>query len=586
MIWQTCPKSTQHPSIGESMSTSSGVSSSGTLLQVVRAGCALTSRVLAIAGLVAGAAGAQSAVQKWGEPPALQLEGAHDLTIDAVEGTVSKLARFKRGDVVRIVVTNLNPFLFSYDVQIADPDTVFEAKPATFFLMAFKPLGFALPDGPGGATGPSVANILSVAALDADLRKKLENAGCAAAVPPKKRTAAERAFAVSLAALEATQQGFVPLVSHSSTLLREAMKIDGAYASTVGHLHDASLAAAAIRDVSESAAGQLLTHAVNLRSLAFDLELGLPTYAARIREGLNAARANDTTFAGCKGFAALTKAWTDDDEAAGLLARMLPTLDQRRVTVLGVQSILARAATDRGLYYYVAMVKRYDRPTDVSVSLLRTPTPPLLVDLAGLSPIGSSRADEDGDDGPSGDPKPAGNDKSGVTEKGAVASERFVTTRVRFGGRPRLTIGAGVMIGLVPNTEFVATHRLASVPGQMPRDTSILVIGRGDASSFRVVPAVTLSMLTLPFRDSDFGGLAVTLGTGLRTQGNGTSLDYFLGLGLTFLEARCTLIGGLYTGQQQQLRGHYLGEVIPTEDVPTETRNVLSGGFGLSFRIY
>jgi len=163
---------------------------------------------------------------------------------------------------------------------------------------------------------------------------------------------------------------------------------------------------------------------------------------------------------------------------------------------------------------------------------------------------------------------------------GPDSKEEVLRRNIIVGGKNVLTLGAGVMWSKIADQNFAVQKRL--VDGQ----NEVGVIVRTGHSADRVVPMATVNarLLQALWHELDF--IHFTFGTGLKT-GNDFSLEYFLGGSLNAFSDKLLLSAGFYAGRSQNLPGDLsLGEVVPASfSLTKDTSHRWKFGLGLFYAV-
>ena len=166
----------------------------------------------------------------------------------------------------------------------------------------------------------------------------------------------------------------------------------------------------------------------------------------------------------------------------------------------------------------------------------------------------------------------------------------IATTVVEFGPRKMFTIGAGMTVGDIPVRSFVSVRRYQA--SLAPADTVVTVIGVAQNDSYRFAPMLTLNWQfwdghVRGWSSDLFSGVSTVLGATVN-KGSQTNLEYYGGLAINWFDNRVTVGAGYYAAQEIFLaRGDSIGQRIPnTQAPPTTTKLTLRPAAQLGFRIY
>jgi hypothetical protein len=518
-----------------------------------------------------------------------------DYELDGVTGEGGTTIRFPQSQVVRVVVHDVNPFLFSYDVQVNDVP-LGEPSPVQFF--GALPFGFQLPLPAAQGTpqvpttgtthaGQGVRQPVTVRVLDCPDAPRL----VAIRQDVERIFAADRGAATELRAANLTVKNaqkdlrratdsILDARSRAPAVNRNALRAAARLDSLVPALEDRSTA---VEDSVASIRQRLPDVIDSAKSLAKDPAFAKCTYLTDSVPAFAARVVKDTT--------AYTKA-SQALESVGAKAA-----DQRRT--------LQMTVSNPQQFYYALLLERYTTPTDVKLSVRRTPAP--LIDLSLVAATASGPGKPESPDQPRDTPKPGNGSvittttttttpqavqdpkkpagdppkTDGVQGTPHSSEGRLVTqVRLNFGGASRFVIAAGLIWTDIASRQYSVNSRLATPTPAQPSDTIANVIGDPTVSRSRVTPMLTLN--TRVYRP-----IYATIGAGLRTTG-GTELDYVAGSGFSAFDERVLVTGGFYFGQASVLAGGlHVGDRLPaqTTTVPTRNKAIVRFGLGVSYRL-
>jgi hypothetical protein len=467
--------------------------------------------------------------------------------------------------MVRVVLKNINPFLFRYVISTRDTQVVVEPSPIAFFNLAFKPLGITLP-----AEAPSIRNLAS------------QSSTCA-----------------KVDAMRTTQQSIdnaVQLSQNPDTVFarRQRFEHDLARVYLVGSTADV------VAQSARSGAADLQDYADGIAISLNSIVQIVPTLKAQLNSlaALQVKLKDDSLESACLNVDQAVKAYQQSIDADTKNAALLRT--QWSITQAAAHT-LAVAASDGTAYYAIYTLPRFDKPTDITVKVTRTAVTPAIAAANALDPVPVADSHPAP---PPADPKPAPNSlftntvtntvtpaasppappPSSDAKPPAPTTNVLTEQRLHFGGQPRFSIGAGVIYSPLRNTQFAVQPRRISPTSTQSSDTLGYFVVATDTTPYRVVPAVMLN-LALTNQGAPIG-LHGTFGAALRTQGAGTDVEYFVGVSPSFFGDRVMLTAALYAGSTQQLNGAALGDRVAATALPVQTVMRIRPAFALSFRVY
>ena len=535
--------------------------------------------------------------------------GAIDYVINAVTGERASKRTFNRNQTIRIVVEDVNPFLYAYAIQIADEQVIVEANPMTFFTIAFK--GLELPLGAAPAAANMMVNLDKGPPFCPELRDAIANAK-----PQDKGRLSD-----SLAKIEDTAA--IALKNHirSATAFRDTLELSDSHIGQIAERQnavftaemltvlDASRIADSVRAHADVASAALLTFAMavddtvpKMQRILRKMDLALRSANAELAGPLSGYRA------GCHG---LDQLLVDLSTRLSAEGTALQKLINERTRVRSAYAKMRAISTDRSRYSLVRTLKRFDAATDVTVRVLRKPVGSKSSFELPSAPGGERTAanterqpekDKNKDKtvtagttlnvnlapqaAPPSAPVPLTvTDTTFINALGDDASPVVVTEqRLHIGSRGRLSIGIGLLYSDLPQVQYRAIRQeIVPIAGHV--DTAEFVVGTSEASNYRIIPALTLNTAVASLNWGPLDALHLSLGTGLRLAGVGTDVEYMFGGGLSLFDSRLMLTSGLYLGRFRTLDNVRLGERLSSSTVPT--RNNLERGFaaGLTYRI-
>ncbi|MBW3570036.1 MAG: hypothetical protein KY467_02910 [Gemmatimonadetes bacterium] len=436
-------------------------------------------------------------------------------------------ASFPQATSIRVVVTDANPFLYAYQIQ-AEDQRVNEASITEFFNFAF---GISFPKAAGRA-GVSGAAPPAAAADDAGVADDADDV-CAV-------DAMESAF-ISRVERAAQQHGAIAadfaLIQHISEAADDSLKVHSAV-----YLHPERLAP----QVQAAALDAVRIHdhfATDVGDLRRELDVAIPAWTATVA-ALNADARHVADANACPEVTQAVKsaALLVADTAAfrSGLASVASKLDE----AAAARQRLFTTAEDRGRFYYTTLLKRYDTPHDVTVTVRRKT----------LAPKDTFHH---------------------------VASQRL-----NVGGRARFSFSAGLGWTSLGTTTYAVSRRFVT-PVAGANDTVNAVVVAKENSDAQVFPMVTFNTRLTPSPWP--ANLHLVLGVGVSRADARPLPGYLVGLGLDGLGQRLVVTGGLFLGEEHRLGGGLrVGDRVPGSEqtVPMQRRMVGKLGVGLTYRIF
>jgi hypothetical protein len=501
--------------------------------------------------------------------------------------------RFAAGDLVRVVVVNINPFLFKYRLVVDSQQVIQEANPADFLSLAFGiPAKFS-----GNALAPQAVIALGQ-------RPVCPKADLAKLNPIISR---KDVLADAVENLESA------LDTWGSGSIFDVTK--GAYRNFVDATNwalDARLGAKTV---------QYQAFLADTLSRSLSRQIG-PAYS-KFSQKANAVADSATTIE-----SALTAAKLDEvkcppvhDTRVAFSELNLRIADiQSRVQQIGVQRALldslaprfARVWTDRARFWMVTTLRRYDKSGDVVVTVERQPIPQpkimppqtgsvtsgppkqsanafsaTISGTFGAAP-GSAGASQSAG-GPTGPPSTNTQSKSSSPSGVAPDSGYVILSQpvVRFRPIGLVTINAGLFYTPLPAPQFDTQQRRVAAPPGAPGDTLRSRISVADNSGGRVVPSVTLG-LRLAEAFDDAVGFHLIFGATVLPKSGDVDFGLIGGAGLSVLHSKLMFVPGVYISKQNYLvSGYHVNDEIPvSSSTPVASHVKAAFVVGATYRIF
>lgn len=452
--------------------------------------------------------------------------GVQDFCFDGVTRQPDAPVSFRQDDVIRVVVTNANPFLYEYEIR-ANEQRVREASIADFFKVS---LGITLPGlpalpaqtGGGAPAGPAAVPSFS---------------GC---------SAAEEVTAVALQnSVESLRRDRDAIGTRFDDLTRYSRAQEDTFADHRKVYLDPMKTADLVQTAALAGATVLRQTADSLTHGAAALERTIDMYTSRVtavsQEAEDAAAENGACVS-IAAVAADAKALARD--AAALRSGLEP-ITKKAEELTATREKFEPTANDRNRFHVTSILKRIDAPTDVTVTIAR---------------------------------RPAGTSES----YGDVASQRF-----NVGGRARFSFSAGFGWTSVGNRDYGVARQFVTPPAGTPQDTVIQTVVAREDSDDRVFPFVTFNTRLSP--DVWAVNPQLVVGVGVSRATSDPVPGYLVGLGMDAFAQRLLLTGGFFFAEEERLSGGLRpGDRVPGSltEAPVHKRLVGKLSIGVSYRIF
>ncbi|HEY4100755.1 MAG TPA: hypothetical protein VGM20_07755 [Gemmatimonadales bacterium] len=514
-----------------------------------------------------------------------------DFQVSGLTGRASEQVAFKRNEIVRVVVTNVNPFLFNYAIAAKDSQIVQEASPLDFFNLAFKPLGLSIPSAPP----PRTAAAFSVGQPLPSCPDGPE--------PQRAITALADNAWLSLKKIDTIL----------ATTLLDGDRSRSEFDAQAGTIYNSQIAAREVHDAAQRASRALGWLSDSITNDVAVINVLLSVTQSRLDSVRDLVKPNKSKIdVACP---KLTATQSELDKDVGNAQTYLNTLRTERDAARTAYRTFQNTVDDPAAYYAMLMLPRFDKPMDITIRVSRSHVAPAVlftpVDDGARSPGGggadgnsSNRSavtatatvtvptanSTNGPPDPT-SPAPKSSTATGTTPAAKPAAaggdQGSLTTlteqRLHLGGKPEFSIGVGLMVASVSNRQYSA---VASGPPNAGPGTTTYLVGLTGNNQFRLVPAITLNARLCSLDSKERWSLHGVFGTGLRTQGAGTSLDYLAGLAVSPKDSKFMINATVYAGDQQRLGGLRLGDELPTNTVPVQTSTRVGVAVGFTFQVY
>jgi hypothetical protein len=512
-------------------------------------------RLAALGLLLASPLGAQSTSDNATKRDTLGLP--NDLTepffvFDAVSGSTKSSGtsnKYKQNDHIRIVVRDINPFLFAYRVETKFARLA-EASPADFFKLVFD---FTIPAGP--KTDLNVA-----ARVDSTQKGTVvgNEAACGLNVPATVSGPANEAARNHLPEWNRLLELQAKINKDLGQVSTNAEAILAVYRDNVRVIFNAGLRASKIQTAALAAANSLNALQLVLFPAETRVSMDVRDYAGLLGRFRTAITSFPGTFPGCATFprwSSLSETMVGDTLRYVATVATMGTEAKRAETKEG---ILRPVASDSQRYYLSTYLPPLTTPHSVQVIVSRK-----AVSLLAEAP----RAD------------------SGGTNPPAPSYDTLGSFFLNVGGHGRMTIAAGATWSDLPTREYGTVSQLAPAADGLPAETTLRITRKEDSQT-RIVPMLYLNTQLFDLFPNQFPmGVHLVFGAGPKVTGQ-VSVDFLFGGGLSFLGDRVFLNGGVFVGRTQRLSGGLrVGQTVPTgTTIPIENRTAARPGIAISFR--
>lgn len=490
----------------------------------------------------------------WGRPDAVS--GVYDFYIDARTGQTLGAQRFRLDQTVRVVVHDINPFLYNYRLSV-DRARIAEASPVEFFNAA---LGLKL-------TVPSTGE------------KSLIIPGT-----PKTRASCR----VSKQAGRLTEQLVVmdsvlrtrdaAINAKIVSLQREAATADKAIQAALRVVFDATQDAMAVHASAgavDSAVVALdtvyLEKGNEIDSLSTDFEAGVGTFGALRKKGL-------ADFPDCtdlKNLVAEMERQLAKDTLFQHSAR--EQIGNSRDRIAAMRAVFEPAVTDPLRFYQTYTLPPRRQPTEAEVIVARRAlprVPPSVIARTGRTAEGSAT-----------DSAPKAQSASALTPA-ETPFDTIARHRLVFGDDSHFTAAAGLVWGQIAERDYRTLVEIRPAGGGFA-DT-ITTVGYEKNTPGQTAPMLTLNtrVANLERRGWLVDGAHLVLGIGVAAT-LPTEPKFLLGTALSFFGERVFLNGGAMIGRTERLAdGVSINSRLPrgVSNVPTVERVVARPAVALTFR--
>jgi hypothetical protein len=504
--------------------------------------------------------------------------GVSDIILDPLTGNIVGSSAYKLTDRLRIVVLDINPFLFSYTLNVKGA-RVAEATPAKFLTLA---LGIAMPvDTVAKANWMDVVTLTPLPSVNKFLASLVSSTGpkCDNSVTGDALTEASQAHndaMLNWATLELLRGNVTPRAQSIEVLLNEAHSKYSASARTVldagQRAKEVKAAAVAIEDLLASTDATLSSGLLALLPDIREFQKGASRFAAH-------AAPLPAKFPKCSSFPVILQRSREGLVDSARFGELRTAFEKAAVDVRSAIGTLRPTATDQTRYYLVWPLQVRTSAHELEILLERQLNPAIaasgpFLSGAAIPPPGEQNSREsDGDD----------------SQSNTVAVSRNPVGRLyaQVGGQRRFTISAGLALSTLSNNTFDLSTRVLPAAGGLPED-SIRVIVNRQSADFRLTPMLMLNTRLGSTEDGmSVNGFHLSLGAGPKTDA-GLDLQFFLGVGGALHNQTLFVTAGVLSGNNEELRqGFGLGQSVPPGFASAPTRKRLTLGFGLalSYRV-
>jgi hypothetical protein len=462
--------------------------------------------------------------------------GNQTIVIDARTGRVRGPSDVGRKAMVQVVLTEKNPFLYRYELQVSE-SVVQETALAAFLTQLSPFVGAAIP---GPAPGKTAAEDPTPPALTCEAAEKAQ--------PP----------------LTDIRDRYVQLISRTN---------------------EGRTAVSAVEESQKIARETYRTQQpvlVNAHASCAELCAAATTLQARLDEYLLAAEPPQTAL----DFAAATVARVESESKT-----LMSAVDEFRKNFPLCQPYVAarnelleiRAYAETVLLGPVASQRA--RLETLRGDLSRLQAGKELVDRALLAPENFAQERIVG-------PFPRSTTvsvtayRANLTDVDGKTKAAVGTHEVNFGGGARFGVSGGVVYSKLRLEEFQQVRGIerGGDGTEINPETMTAIVGHKQNSSRRLLPMLLLHMRALP----DDRWLHATFGVSAKKDSEGVDVEYLVGPSVSAVDHRVFVTAGLYYGKRQRLAGDlYLGAKIPDAltAIPVRKRYEAALGLTVTFRI-
>lgn len=474
------------------------------------------------------ASGGRPPIPEWAEPRVgvpNPLAGMEDYHFNGATHQVSPPGSFHQDDVIRVVVTDANPFLFDYKI-LYNEQRVVEASISQFFNFAFGitfPAAKAERQSEDAELSPTVKFVASMLRLCSD-----EQENAATALRTRLEDAQERRRDI-VAAFDRIQA-----VSHAT----DAAFAEATKAFTRPTAQADTVKAAAIRGM-----GEMKRFVDTVGALHGSLTSEVRGWAVIVADLNDDARELGGSCATATNVVEDVAKLVPD---TATFRANLETVDKKVKEARAEYERIRLIASDDGRYYRTGLLPRFDAPSDVTITIQR---------------------------------RPAGTDANW---------HDVAVQRINVGGRARFSLSAGLGWTELGTTSYGVTTRFVTPqPGGADSIHTIVALDRSGEQIFPMVTFNTLltpSRWRLPLNPHLVLGIGVSrkdrtpLPGYLVGLGTDALSRRLLVTGGVFFGEEHRLGGGLRVGDR-------VPESI-AESIPVERRLVGKLGIGISYRIF
>lgn len=510
---------------------------------------------------------------------------------------------FKKSDRVRIILINMNPFLYEYTVKINATPVVEEAIPY-FFSFFSKNLKDWI-----GTTSSSVQSAFSGGGAGAVGGR---NVGLLKSVPvlpegcDADMKAAKEAFTYLVERREALMSEEGSIETRYATLLTAFQNAATAYVTAQKQVQDTLIESQALCEAlnkAEQELAKLETEQCSGKKFVAELDsLRQAIQAAQDIRAEIAAGVTEFTASyprctpktqGFKYLDALAQYATAVNNRMTARTATLAKMEEKAREFAGLRQAIAYVTTHQEVLMRKAFeIGGYDTSTNVAITVERRATALLKQDTPQDQAFTSTRELDF-----LADTSSATHNLTAVANAPANASSQATSNtqsstphkqaELKFGGGPRFSVSAGVLVTTLGSREFQPALGIARDRNGQPtnNDTITNVVGFKENISRRVSPLLMLN--TRIWQGAGYG-LHGSFGVTGKKDSTETAVEYFLGPSLSFLENRLFLTVGPFIGKQQRLAGD-LFQSAPlasgTTTIPVRSEYQVKLGVSFTYKI-
>jgi hypothetical protein len=171
-------------------------------------------------------------------------------------------------------------------------------------------------------------------------------------------------------------------------------------------------------------------------------------------------------------------------------------------------------------------------------------------------------------------------ERKDLTKENATFVKIVDAETINFGGGPRFAVAGGVVVSPLETINFKRVPAL--INGQQTT-----IVGQDESSNSRILPILMLHGRFLEGK-GPISGFHFSLGVTAKPTDSGTNVEFLLGPSISFIEERLFFTFGGYAGRRKQLEGNLVpGQELPkdfSDEIPTSNHLVWKPGIALTYK--